>query len=196
MTQDPQKTILIAAEKYGLVGDFFRIRSGPEGVTAEQRGDRHRGQPAQGERDQQDLEKRSAEFPSAVIGKPDRGKGGHGDHGRAEQRQLCLCRNFPRRLQLVLSAADPDHHPFGDDDGVVHQHSQCNDQGSQRDPLQRDAEIIHQHQRSGNGQQQDGSDDQTGFQPHEKKQNRDHDQYRFNQIHRKGRDRLSDRFRL
>jgi hypothetical protein len=61
------------------------------------------------------------------------------------------------------------HHHFNGDHGVVDQKAERDDQGAERNALQRDSGICHHHERDRQNQGDRDRNDQTGAKPRLKK---------------------------
>ena len=91
---------------------------------------------------------------------------------------------------------DADLHTVNNHNGIVDQHSQCNDQGAKRDAFQDHALHLHKYKGSTNRHEQDPADDQTTTQPHCQEQHNDDDRHSLKEINEKAADRRRDRLRL
>ena len=90
------------------------------------------------------------------------------------------------------AALETDQYAFGDDNGVVHQHAQCNDQGSQGNALQFQPLVMHQDKGAAAGQEQDQPDQDAAAKPHEEQQHDNHDKDRCHQVEQERGNRFFD----
>ena len=68
-----------------------------------------------------------------------------------------------------------DQHPVDDDDGVVDQHAEGDDQGAERDALERNAHRLQEDEAAADREQQDEADQEPAAQAHEEEQHDDDD---------------------
>ena len=168
----------------------------PERMITEKRRDRDGCDPAQSQGNQQDIKQGAAEFPGAVFGEPDCAERSDRDCRCPQKRPHGLPDDFARSLDFVFSLPDADHHAFRNDDCIVHQHSERDDQSSERNPLKRNLKIIHDEQCPADRQEKDKPDQQPAFQPHENQKDHDHDHHGFDKILNKAFDRFGYGIRL
>ncbi len=93
----------------------------------------------------------------------------------------------------MLQAAD---HHLDRDHGVVDQQAQRDDQRTERNALERDAEIIHRHEDERQNQRNRDRHDESGPQPQAEEAHHQHDQHRFDQRLGEAADRRLDDLRL
>ena len=162
---------------------FLEERGGQQGRQ------RDRQHPAHQQRNQQHQEQRAAVFAGAVLRGPDRRERQDRHRRGAQQRPLGLLHDGQGGLDLVLPLLRRDQHAFGDDDGIVHQHSQRDDERPQADPLEQDAQILHDEHRAHHRHHQHHPDQHAALHAHGQQQDGHHDDDRLDQVDQKAADR-------
>ena len=90
----------------------------------------------------------------------------------------------------------PRHHHFDGDHGVVDQKAERDDQGAERNALQRNSGIRHHHERDRQNQGNRDRNDQTGAKAEAQEADREHDDHRFEQRFREAGHGVLDNDRL
>ena len=120
-----------------------------EQLVADVRREHDRDHPGSEQRDGDHLEDGDGVFTRRRLGEANGGKSDGGDERTREHRERRRSVGIGRCFEAIPALLHLHHHHLHRDDGIVHQQSQCDDQGTKRDALQVDAEHLHRKESDG-----------------------------------------------
>ena len=113
---------------------------------AEQGREQHRDDPRQQERDRDHHEQREGVLARVAAVEADRHEARDGDERAGQHRERGRGVDGGGSLPQRVAGLQPRHHHLDGDHGVIDQKAERDDEGAERDALQRDAEILHDHE--------------------------------------------------
>src|SRR6478672_8924791 len=163
-----------------------------EHPAPEERSKSYRRHPTQHQGNEDDLKQRTAKLASAVLRSADGCESQHCDDRGAEQRYRRLSHHSDGRLLRRFAALQSNQYSVNHDDRVIHQHAEGNDQGAERDALERDTHPNEKGEGAYNSNQQHRTDDHTAPKAHEEHEHDNDNSDRLQQAARKTFDRFGD----
>jgi len=177
--------------KFAIIGIrcFFSIafiyRFAFQKGLAKQRCAGDRRHPAQHQRYENHPEQGCTILSCTIRRCTDRSEGGNRHDGGTEKWNRGLPNDIPGSTERTLPLLHFDPHAVGDHNGVVHQHTECDDQCSQRYSLKGNITHGHKDKSAHDRDQQHGTDNQSAAEPHKQKQHHHDNDDGLRQVYQK-----------